>query len=135
MSQPAASAPAGSTANFPSAPLSSTGTGSSSLSSRDFTPEFLAELKKSFSKNLIKSADMNNELQSEAVDLIVSAIDKQRGNYEAAARQVKEQMDRKFGSSWHCIIGEGFGFQVTYQTKHCLFIFYQGNLAILLFKC
>lgn len=55
---------------------------------------------------------MNGELQSESIDLIVSAIDKQRGNYEAAARQVKEQMDRKFGPSWHCIIGEGFGFQV-----------------------
>ena len=40
---------------------------------------------------------MNHELQSEAIDLIVSAIDKQRGNYEAAARSVKEQMDRKFG--------------------------------------
>lgn len=38
---------------------------------------------------------MNHELQSEAIDLIVSAIDKQRGNYEAAARSVKEQMDKK----------------------------------------
>lgn len=78
---------------------------------------------------------MNHELQSEAIDLIVSAIDKQRGNYEAAARSVKEQMDRKFGPSWHCIIGEGFGFQVTYQTKHMIFLYYQGNVAILLFKC
>lgn len=31
---------------------------------------------------LCQSADMNHELQSEAIDLIVSAIDKQRGNYE-----------------------------------------------------
>jgi len=32
------------------------------------------------------------------------------------------------------IIGEGFGFQCTYQTKHMIFLYYQGNLAILLFK-
>lgn len=44
-------------------------------------------------------------------------------------------MDRKFGPSWHCIIGEGFGFQCTYQTKHMIFLYYQGNVAILLFKC
>lgn len=54
---------------------------------------------------------------------------------QAAARSVKEQMDRKFGPSWHCIIGEGFGFQCTYQLRHMIFIYYQGNVAILLFKC
>jgi len=32
-----------------------------------------------------QAADMNHELQSEAIDLIVSAIDKQRGNYEVSA--------------------------------------------------
>jgi dynein light chain 4 len=78
---------------------------------------------------------MNTELRSESIDLIISAIDKQQGNYEAAARSVKEQMDRKFGPTWHCIIGEGFGFEVTYQLKHMLLLYYQGNIAILLFKC
>jgi dynein light chain 4 len=108
---------------------------SSYLSPSQLTAEFLSELKKSFQKSLIKSADMNNELQSEAIDLIVSAIDKQRGNYEAASRQVKEQMDRKFGASWNCIIGEGYGFNITYQLKNMIFLYYQGNLGILLFKC
>lgn len=105
------------------------------IRARDMSPEFLAELKKSFSKNIVKSTDMTSDLQSEAIDLIVSAIDKQRGNYEGAARQVKEQMDRKFGANWHCCIGEGFGFQVTYHAKHLMFLYYQGNVAVLLFKC
>lgn len=78
---------------------------------------------------------MTSDLQSESIDLIVSAIDKQRGNYEGAARQVKESMDKKFGPSWHCVIGEGFGCQVTYQMKHLMFLYYQGNVAVLLFKC
>ena len=60
---------------------------------------------------------MSSDLQSEATDVIVSAIDKQRGNYEGAARQVKEQMDRKFGPSWHCVIGEGFGSQPTHTPE------------------
>ena len=107
----------------------------STWQSRDLSPDFLLELKKSFTKNIIKSADMSSELQSEAIDLIVSAIDKQRGNYEGSARQVKEQMDRKFGASWHCVIGEGFGFEVTYEMKHLMYLYYQGNVAVLLFKC
>jgi dynein light chain 4 len=102
---------------------------------RQLGKEKLAELKKSFTKNIAQNADMNNELQSEAIDLIISAVDKQKGNYEAAARSVKEQMDRKFGPSWHCIIGEGFGFQCTYETSHMIYLFYQGNVGILLFKC
>jgi dynein light chain 4 len=118
-------------ASLPVAPLSNTSTTSTSSGSyrnKDLSPEFLTELKKSFSKNVMKSADMS-------IDLIVSAIDKQRGNYEGAARQVKESMDKKFGPSWHCVIGEGFGFQVTYQMKHMMYLFYQGNVAVLLFKC
>lgn len=30
--------------------------------------------------------------------------------------------------------GEGFAFDVTFQTKSLLFMFYNGNLAILLYK-
>ncbi len=42
----------------------------------------------------VQSADMNHELQSEAVDLIVSAIDKQRGNYEVRDREGTEGKGR-----------------------------------------
>ena len=81
---------------------------------------------------------MSNEVQSEAVDLIVSAIDNIKqfnSNYETAAKQVKEAMDRKFGAAWHCIIGEGFGFNCTFQEKNMVYLYYQGVMAILLFKC
>ncbi|XP_077576071.1 dynein axonemal light chain 4 isoform X3 [Stigmatopora nigra] len=29
----------------------------------------------------------------------------------SAAKMIKESMDKKFGSSWHVVIGEGFGFE------------------------
>jgi dynein light chain 4 len=43
-------------------------------------------------------------------------------------------MDRKFGAPWHCVIGEGFGYEVTYEQKHFLFMFHRGFVAIVLFK-
>ncbi len=81
---------------------------------------------------------MSSEVQSEAVDLIISAIDNIKatnGTYEAAAKTVKEAMDRKFGAAWHCVIGEGYMYSCTFEEKHMLFMCYQGNIAILLFKC
>eukprot|EP00455_Lapot_gusevi_P043762 TRINITY_DN5368_c0_g3_i1.p1 TRINITY_DN5368_c0_g3~~TRINITY_DN5368_c0_g3_i1.p1 ORF type:complete len:104 (+),score=2.33 TRINITY_DN5368_c0_g3_i1:257-568(+) len=100
----------------------------------EITPDLLNEVKKAMQKSLIKFSDMNSEIASEAVDLIVSSIDKQPGNHEAAARYVKEQMDRKFGEWWHCIIGEGFSFEITFQQRNMMYLYYQ-NLAILLYKC
>lgn len=42
-------------------------------------------------------------------------------------------MDRKYGKSWHCIIGEGYGFCVNYEVKNLLYMYF-NNLAILVFK-
>ena len=42
-------------------------------------------------------------------------------------------MDRKYGPQWHCAIGEGFGFDVTYQQPNMIYVYY--GIGILLFKC
>lgn len=102
---------------------------------RNLPKDIEDELTKSFQKATVKCSDMSTEVQSEAIDLIISAIDKQGSNYEAAARIVKEQMDRKFGPTWNCIIGEGYAFEITHQTKYMLHLYYLGNIATLLFKC
>lgn len=65
---------------------------------RDLAPEVQVELKKAFNKNIVAQCDMPAELLSEATDVVVSALDKTRSNYELAARTVKEAMDRKFGA-------------------------------------
>jgi hypothetical protein len=31
---------------------------------------------------------------------------------QAAAKVIKDAMDKKYGGPWHCICGEGFGFSV-----------------------
>lgn len=60
---------------------------------------------------------MEDVIKVEAKDFVMSGIEKFSGggvvNFEAACKYVKEQMDRQFGPSWHCIMGEGFSFEVT----------------------
>ena len=53
---------------------------------------------------------------------------------QAAAQLIKSTMDKKFGAAWHCAIGEGFGFEITYQAKSMIYVYY-GTLGILAYKC
>lgn len=53
---------------------------------------------------------------------------------QLAAKQVKETMDKKFAPNWCCVIGEGFGADIVYEKQTLLYMFYAGNLAVMLFK-
>ena len=99
---------------------------------------------------------MDDFMKAEAKDTISTAIEKASGatgiNVEVriissifhvflflllkfACKFVKDQMDRQFGPCWHCVMGEGFSFEVTRQAKTTLYMYYAGKIAILLFKC
>lgn len=54
---------------------------------------------------------------------------------QECSKQIKETMDKRFGATWHCIIGKNYGFEVTHEQENLLYLFYQGNIAVLLFKC
>eukprot|EP00744_Colponema_vietnamica_P004786 GILI01007093.1.p1 GENE.GILI01007093.1~~GILI01007093.1.p1 ORF type:complete len:101 (-),score=22.14 GILI01007093.1:181-483(-) len=95
----------------------------------------VTDIKKLMQKPIIKYTDMNAEMTTEASEVIISALDKYMSNIETAARAVKDSMDKKFGQYWHCIIGEGYSFEVTAQQKSLLFLYYGGNIAVLLYKC
>ena len=43
-------------------------------------------------------------------------------------------MDKKFQPAWHCVIGEGFGFDITYQSKNMVYVYY-GAIGVLCYKC
>ncbi len=47
---------------------------------------------------------------------------------------IKESMDKKYGPTWQCIIGEGLCFDLYYQDKTMFYSFANGNLAVLLYK-
>jgi Dynein light chain type 1 len=84
----------------------------------------------------VQSIDMSAEMAAESMEIITMAVDKHQTtkNYEAAAQLIKSTMDKKFGAAWHCAIGEGFGFDITYQAKNMVYVYY-GQIGILAFKC
>jgi len=43
-------------------------------------------------------------------------------------------MDKKYGTHWHCVIGKGFFVDLSIQAQSLLFMYYQGDYAILIFK-
>lgn len=78
-------------------------------------------------------SDMPTEMGHEAVEIVTMGLDKHGKNYEAASSFVKQTFDKKFGSSWQCAIGEGFGFDISCQRKFLLHVYY-GKAAALCYK-
>ncbi|KAF9822417.1 hypothetical protein SFRURICE_017692 [Spodoptera frugiperda] len=84
---------------------------------------------------LIRHSDMSEEMRVEAVELTVTACEKYSQNNELAARMVKEAMDKKFGPSFHVVVGESYGFEVTYECTNICYMYFGGNQAICIWKC
>ncbi|XP_063840485.1 dynein axonemal light chain 4-like isoform X2 [Scylla paramamosain] len=87
------------------------------------------------SSGLFQHTDMTDEMKTETMELIVTACEKHPTNNESAARVIKETMDKRYGATWHCVVGEAFGFEVSYEVKNLLYMFFAGNLAIAVWKC
>ena len=93
----------------------------------------MEQMKKMMNYPLIKNCDMTEEMRQDCSDLVITAVEKHANNFEAAARLVKEAMDKKYNESWVVIIGEGFGFEVTHEVKHVLWMFL-SDLSALVYK-
>lgn len=61
----------------------------------------------------IKNADMPEEVQQEAVECAVRAFEKYSIEKDIAAF-IKKEFDKKYGVTWHCIVGRNFGSYVTH---------------------
>ncbi|KAL3508115.1 hypothetical protein ACH5RR_033497 [Cinchona calisaya] len=83
-------------------------------------------------KVIIKSADMKDEMQKEAVDIAIGAFEK-NGVEKDVAELIKKEFDKRHGPTWHCIVGRNFGSYVTHETNHFVY-FYLDSKAVLLFK-
>ncbi|KAL9232949.1 hypothetical protein vseg_008005 [Gypsophila vaccaria] len=80
----------------------------------------------------IKSADMSDDLQKEAVDVAIAAFEMNIVEKDVA-ESIKKEFDKKHGPTWHCIVGRNFGSYVTHETNHFVY-FYLDHKAVLLFK-
>ena len=83
---------------------------------------------------LVKFSDMPAEMRDEAIDISISAVEKFPKNMEKATQTIKENMDRKFGSHWNVICGEGFSYEISYEVKHVLYVFVGGTKVVLVWK-
>ncbi|KAL4271392.1 hypothetical protein GQ457_13G024490 [Hibiscus cannabinus] len=83
-------------------------------------------------KVVIKSADMKDDLQKEAVNIAISAFEKNNVEKDVA-ENIKKEFDKRHGPTWHCIVGRNFGSYVTHETNHFVY-FYLDQKAVLLFK-
>ena len=80
-------------------------------------------------------SDMPTEMGNEAVEVCTMALDKFQSSrdYEGASVLIKNTLDKKFGNSWNCAVGEGFGFDISCQQKYLLHLYY-GKVGILCYK-
>lgn len=77
---------------------------------------------------------MPDEMRQEALDLCTTATEKFATNYDQASKMIKQSMDKKFGESFQVVVGESYGFAVSYQDKSLLYMFTGGNLAVLIWR-
>ncbi|CAL8094394.1 unnamed protein product [Calicophoron daubneyi] len=83
-------------------------------------------------KAIIKSVDMDEDMQQDAVDTCAVAMSKSKLEKDVAA-YMKKEFDRKYSGTWHCIVGRNFGTYITHEVRHFIY-FYLGTNAVLLFK-
>eukprot|EP00118_Oscarella_pearsei_P025946 m.309089 g.309089 ORF g.309089 m.309089 type:complete len:116 (+) comp45475_c0_seq1:79-426(+) len=92
------------------------------------------DFRRLFNYPLLQNSDMTEEMRIETMELCVTAVEKFPSNNEAASKMIKETMDKKYGPAWHAVIGEGFGFEMSYDLKSLLYMFF-GTQSILVWKC
>lgn len=59
-------------------------------------------------KAIVKNSDMSEEMQLLAVNLAAEATEKYTLEKDIAAH-LKKGFDRKYGPTWHCVVGRHFG--------------------------
>ncbi|CAL8118649.1 unnamed protein product [Orchesella dallaii] len=84
---------------------------------------------------LIRMTDLPNETKPEIVEMISTTVERNSLDLQNACKLIKEHMDKTYGSSWNVIIGEAFGFEVSYLKRHLLYMFTLGTLGVLVWKC
>ncbi|XP_075260880.1 dynein axonemal light chain 4-like [Convolutriloba macropyga] len=89
-----------------------------------------------FGDIMVRNTDMPNGMCKETVELFAEAFILHSPCNESVSRVVKEALDKRFGSSWHVVIGEDFGLEISHEMSHMLYAFFkQGTLGACAWKC
>ncbi|RUP49685.1 dynein light chain type 1-domain-containing protein [Jimgerdemannia flammicorona] len=71
------------------------------------------------SKILVRNVDMSEEMHHEAIECATQALEKYNIEKDIAA-YIKREFDKKYGPTWHCVVGRNFGSYVTHAMKRTL---------------
>ena len=82
---------------------------------------------------LVIDCDMLDEERADALEYCVTACEKFPTDPSQCAKLIKEQLDKKFGQSFHVVVGNAYGFSVDNEVKHEIHMAY-GLLDVLIFK-
>lgn len=69
--------------------------------------------KESQAKAVVKNVDMTDEMQDEALAIAFTALEKFNIEKDIAAN-IKKEFDKRFGPTWHVVVGKNFGSYVTH---------------------
>lgn len=81
---------------------------------------------------VFKAGDVSDELREYIFNISVNAV-KEFNLEREIAGAIKNQLDAKYGVTWHVIIGKSFGSYVTHEKGHFIY-FYIGPIAVLAFR-
>lgn len=56
------------------------------------------------------------------IDLAREAQEKHNVEKDQAAF-IKKELDKRYGPTWHCVVGRNFGSYVTHETKHFIYFY------------
>ncbi|KAF4321166.1 hypothetical protein BBO99_00004153 [Phytophthora kernoviae] len=85
-------------------------------------------------KITIMRLELGTEMKNEAVAHLIQILQTTPNAIEKdIATDMKKYFDQKYGQTWHCIVGKGFGCSIAYDTQYLLF-FRADKQYVLLFK-
>ncbi|MEN2497905.1 MAG: Dynein light chain 4, axonemal [Marteilia pararefringens] len=93
------------------------------------------ELRSQFNYPLVVKSELGDDIQSDIMDMCVAICEKGTSNYESACRNIKENLDKKYGSSWLVVMGEGYGYEISYDDSAFFSFVIGGNLCLMIWKC
>ncbi|TGZ66879.1 hypothetical protein CRM22_005105 [Opisthorchis felineus] len=57
---------------------------------------------------VVKSAVMSEDMLNEAIYISADVVKKHK-KQKKIAEEVKKAMDKKYGPTWHCVVGKNYG--------------------------
>ncbi|CAJ0561826.1 unnamed protein product, partial [Mesorhabditis spiculigera] len=81
----------------------------------------------------VKECDMGESEQFICTDIVKTAQKLYELDKDVAAF-CKEELDKRFGPTWHVIVGKSFGSRVSYEMNNFLLV-KCNRVNVMLFKC